>query len=281
MKKFVKGRWFPFAIIIIAEVIFLVFLYCKNFRITYAPDLENSWGAISACATWVSALAAIGAIVAAILIALKQNEIGNRQNKLVEQQNEFAEQQNQIVKQQSEFAKQQNELAKQQNELAKQQNKIAEKQAEIAEQQNRIALFEKRVQSYNEISKIIAFGCALEKADNIPLKIIFDNTIQYLNYNVEEDEEYPWITIGSILLTQNTQVLVKQSAFLFPKISASEIENFCNIFSRFFAKFLYKTAECPNMLIKEFQIKEKLDFIKESKRFKEENFHYILECLRL
>lgn len=59
MKRFIKGRWFPWVIAVAAflSVIFLLFL-C-GFRITYAPELENSWTAISAVAAWAGALGTV------------------------------------------------------------------------------------------------------------------------------------------------------------------------------------------------------------------------------
>ena len=59
--------------------VLVVFLYFFGFRITYAPTLENSWDAISACASWFSAIASVVAILIAIRIpkriAEQQNTI--------------------------------------------------------------------------------------------------------------------------------------------------------------------------------------------------------------
>lgn len=78
MKKFITGRKLPLAIVTVMAVL-LVFLYCKGFRITYAPDLENSWDAISAFATWVGVVASFLAIWIAIQIPKK---IADRQDKI-------------------------------------------------------------------------------------------------------------------------------------------------------------------------------------------------------
>lgn len=79
MKKFIKGRWFPLSIAIIVVTALLVFLYCKGFRITYAPDLENSWDAVSAFAAWAGVVTSSVAIIIAILIpkriAVRQDKI--------------------------------------------------------------------------------------------------------------------------------------------------------------------------------------------------------------
>ena len=59
LKKFLKGRWFPLTVaIIIALAVGVVLFFC-GFRITYSPELENSWDAISAVATWVGAIGTI------------------------------------------------------------------------------------------------------------------------------------------------------------------------------------------------------------------------------
>ncbi len=59
MKKFFKGRWFP--LIVASVVVAIVALVMASFgwRITYAPDLENSWEAISAVATWAGAIGTV------------------------------------------------------------------------------------------------------------------------------------------------------------------------------------------------------------------------------
>lgn len=60
--------------------LFLIFLmYQMGFRITYAPDLENSWNAISATASWVSAIASFLAVWSAIQVP---KQIAERQIKV-------------------------------------------------------------------------------------------------------------------------------------------------------------------------------------------------------
>lgn len=41
----------------------IVFLYHKGFRITYAPELENDWEAISACAAWAGAIGTVAVLI--------------------------------------------------------------------------------------------------------------------------------------------------------------------------------------------------------------------------
>lgn len=59
MKKFVKGRWFPLIAVAIASVIAALVMALFGWKITYAPDLENSWEAISACAAWAGAIGTV------------------------------------------------------------------------------------------------------------------------------------------------------------------------------------------------------------------------------
>lgn len=60
--KFIKGRWFPLVvgIALIVLVGFVMFLF--GWRITYAPELENSWDAISAIAAWVGAIGTVAVL---------------------------------------------------------------------------------------------------------------------------------------------------------------------------------------------------------------------------
>lgn len=67
MKKFIKWKWFPLtvAIVIVAAVAFVMALL--GWRITYAPELENSWDAISAVAAWAGVVVAITSVIASFL----------------------------------------------------------------------------------------------------------------------------------------------------------------------------------------------------------------------
>lgn len=82
MKDFIKGRWFPFLLLLVGLVFVLLVGFLLGFRITYAPALENSWEAISGVAAWVgivvsilSAIASFMAVWYAIRVADKQNQI--------------------------------------------------------------------------------------------------------------------------------------------------------------------------------------------------------------
>lgn len=79
MKKFVKGKWFPLtlAAVIAAIIAFILFLF--GFRITYSPELDNNWDAVSAVAAWVGVIASFVAIWFAIQVPKK---IADRQDKI-------------------------------------------------------------------------------------------------------------------------------------------------------------------------------------------------------
>ena len=78
MKQYVHKKYMiPLGGIILIG--FVLVLYLKGFRITYAPELENSWGAISAFASWASVMASATAILVAIRIP---SVIADRQNKI-------------------------------------------------------------------------------------------------------------------------------------------------------------------------------------------------------
>lgn len=81
MKNFIKGRWFPLLVGIIVFVVIAFVMAKFGWRITYAPDLENSWDAISAVASWASALVSLLAVWAAIQIPKK---IAEEQNNVAE-----------------------------------------------------------------------------------------------------------------------------------------------------------------------------------------------------
>ena len=65
--KFIKGRWFP--VMVVAIIVFIMGMF--GWRFTFAPELENSWDAISAVATWVGAIGTTAAVFSAIYIAYR------------------------------------------------------------------------------------------------------------------------------------------------------------------------------------------------------------------
>lgn len=90
MKNNIKWKPLLVAIIVVLGGSLLVFLYCKGFRITYAPDLENSWDAISAFAAWGGVFMSLLAIIAAGIVAWRQNEISRKQTDIADKQNKIA-----------------------------------------------------------------------------------------------------------------------------------------------------------------------------------------------
>lgn len=79
MKNFIKGRWFPLTVAAVFGLIVGSILFSCGFRITYAPDLENSWDAISAFAAW----AGVGASFVAIWFAIRvPKKIAEQQDKI-------------------------------------------------------------------------------------------------------------------------------------------------------------------------------------------------------
>ena len=72
MKKHLNS---PITWLILVEVVLVVILYFCGFRITYAPDLENSWDAISAVAEWVGVI--VGAIIVPMAVLWIQHKWDN------------------------------------------------------------------------------------------------------------------------------------------------------------------------------------------------------------
>src|SRR5699024_5009888 len=79
LKQFRKTKWFPLMVAGVILLVIVVVGFSFGFRITYAPELENSWDAISGIAAWVGILASIGGSFAAVFYAVrvadKQNQI--------------------------------------------------------------------------------------------------------------------------------------------------------------------------------------------------------------
>ena len=78
-RRFISSRWFPLAVACAALLAVLVVAFLLGFRITYAPELENSWEAISAVASWASVAVSAVAVWAAVQIPKK---IADQQNKI-------------------------------------------------------------------------------------------------------------------------------------------------------------------------------------------------------
>lgn len=79
MKKFIKGKWFPLALAAVIAAILALILFLFGFRITYSPELDNNWDAVSACASWAGVITSFVAIWFAIKVPKK---IADRQDKI-------------------------------------------------------------------------------------------------------------------------------------------------------------------------------------------------------
>ena len=77
MKSLVESKWFPLIVVLLILITGIAVAFCCGFRITYAPELENSWEAISAVASWASVCATLAAVWAAIQIPRKIAEQKN------------------------------------------------------------------------------------------------------------------------------------------------------------------------------------------------------------
>ena len=86
MKKLLNKKLIIPALLLVL-VFVIVILYWLGFRITYAPELENSWEAVSAVAAWAGVVVSFVAICFAVQvpkkIAEQQNKIANMLSKLL------------------------------------------------------------------------------------------------------------------------------------------------------------------------------------------------------
>lgn len=82
MKKFIQSRWFPILVAIAILGIASVILIFLGFKITYAPEMENNWDAVSAVAAWAGAIGTVAAVFSAIWVANRQNKIAMLEKRL-------------------------------------------------------------------------------------------------------------------------------------------------------------------------------------------------------
>ena len=89
LKQFTKTRWFPLivAVTLVALAVGVVLIMLLfGWRVTYAPELENDWDAISGVAAWVGILVSVvsvGASFAAVWVAIQiPNKIAKQQEKI-------------------------------------------------------------------------------------------------------------------------------------------------------------------------------------------------------
>lgn len=83
--KFLK-KWLVAAILLLVIAVFIAVMALYGWRVTYAPELENSWNAISAFGTWASVIvSAVGVMASfvAIWYAIRvPKEIAYQQDKI-------------------------------------------------------------------------------------------------------------------------------------------------------------------------------------------------------
>lgn len=88
MKNFIKGRWFPLITAILIFTVIACVMVSFGWRITYAPDLENSWDAVSAVAAWAGIVLDIVGVVAtflAVWVAIRiPREIAREENNITQ-----------------------------------------------------------------------------------------------------------------------------------------------------------------------------------------------------
>lgn len=175
-------------------------------------------------AAWLSALAALGAVAVAIIVAVRQNNIANKQT-----------------------------------EIAKAQTEIAKIQAEISKQQNKIALFEKRFLIYDKVSKIFNIAYILKKLGKSPINVVHRTISSILEYDVTKDLAKPDSTTAVEI--QCTRELVKQASFLFPEISRKDVDDLWSGFQDFFLSLTLEVARNPTMPMSQFKHPSKDKFV--------------------
>lgn len=86
MKKLVHKKWICPVLVLGLFIVLTIVLYLLGFRITYAPNLENGWNAISAVAAWagvvVAAISAIASFLAVWFAIRVPQKIAKQQNKI-------------------------------------------------------------------------------------------------------------------------------------------------------------------------------------------------------
>lgn len=85
--KFIKGRWFPLIVATLLIAIGGGAMYLFGWRVTYLPELENSWDAVSAVAAWGGVIVAIASTTASFLAVWFAIQVPK---KIAEQQNKIA-----------------------------------------------------------------------------------------------------------------------------------------------------------------------------------------------
>ena len=87
MKKLLKSNWFRIVTEIVVVLIIVSILFFCGFHITYAPELETSWDAVSTVASWVGVLVSAVGVVASFIAIWYAIQVPK---KIAEQQNKIA-----------------------------------------------------------------------------------------------------------------------------------------------------------------------------------------------
>ena len=82
MKQFINRKCFPLIILLLIIGLILVVGFLLGFRITYAPELENSWNAISSVATWAGVIVSVASAVASFMAVLYAVRVADYQNRI-------------------------------------------------------------------------------------------------------------------------------------------------------------------------------------------------------
>lgn len=86
MKRIIRNKWFLPVVISTVLVIVCAIMFLFGWRITYAPEMENSWNAISAVATWTGTIIAMASTTASFLAVWFAIQVPK---KIAEQQNKI------------------------------------------------------------------------------------------------------------------------------------------------------------------------------------------------
>lgn len=82
MKNFIKSRCFPLAVATVVLLVIIVAGFLFGFRITYTPDLNNCWDAISGVAAWIGIVVSIVSVVASFMAIRYAVSVADKQNKI-------------------------------------------------------------------------------------------------------------------------------------------------------------------------------------------------------
>lgn len=203
-------RWTPLTIGLAIAIVLASAFYLCGFRITYAPELESSWSAISAFGQWA------GVVVTAALtwIIHQKTQENDRQNKELQEK-----------------------LARQSENL---QERIAKQENRNVEIQRKIDLFNRRYEVYNEFKNAYYAAETLlnlyDSKTRLPSSrpATFSNTIETYLFNSPSNEDtYPFFlelvsTEGELRAAEDDSEdmrLLKQRTFLVINKDAAEIRS--------------------------------------------------------